>query len=45
MNMSQQNIEQILKTMQDKEESTQRKVNASKAQREQSERRRTQNEW
>lgn len=45
VNMSQQNIEQILKTMQDKEESTQRKVNASKAQREQSERRRTQNEW
>lgn len=45
VNMSQQNIEQILKTMQDKEESTQRKVNASKAQREQNERRRTQNEW
>jgi Ca-activated chloride channel family protein len=44
-NMSQQNIEQILKTMQDEEQATQQKMNASKARMQQNERRRTNNQW
>ena len=43
--MSQQNVEQVLKTMQDKEQETQRKVNASQAEKKKAERRRTQNQW
>ncbi len=43
--MSQQNAEQILKTMQDKENSTQQRVQAVQAQQQQRERSRTSNKW
>ena len=43
--MSQQNVEQVLKTMQDKEQETQRKVNASQAEKQKAERNRTRNQW
>lgn len=43
--MSADNAEQILKAMQNSEQNTQKKVNASRSQQEQNERRRTRNQW
>lgn len=43
--MSQQNVDQILKTMQDEERATQQKMNAAKQRMQQAERMRTRNKW
>lgn len=43
--MSQQNVDQILKTMQDEERATQQKINAAKQRMQQAERMRTRNKW
>ena len=43
--MSQQNMEQILRTMQNQENATQQRVNAARAKQQQGERARTRNKW
>lgn len=43
--MSQQNMEQILRTMQNQENATQQRVNAARAKQQQGERTRTRNKW
>lgn len=43
--MSADNAEQILKAMQNSEQATQKKVNASRSQQQENERRRTRNQW
>ena len=43
--MSQQNAEQVLKAMQDRERSTQQRINAQQAQQQRHERQRTNKKW
>lgn len=43
--MSQQNVDQILKAMQDEERATQQRMNAARQQMQRGERERTRNKW